>query len=147
MYGLKVVGARGQVEIKAYTSGGAIAVGDPVVLKTDGQVEKATAGDPLRGVAISKATAASQTVYIKVGSRLRVLAENDNTGTTFAATHVGGRFDIVGNSGAVLVDTSTVEQVGDGTDAGELLCLAYNPQGYGEDSNTKVGLFEVIEEQ
>jgi hypothetical protein len=147
MFGLKFVGARGESEVRPYTSGGAIAVNDPVTIKTDGQVEKSAAGNPIHGIAETAVAGASLTVYVRVGSRMKVLMDNDNAGTAFAASHVGARFDIIGNSGAVQVDTSTVAQVGDGTDTGELLCLAYNPKGYGFDDDTSIGLFEIVEEQ
>jgi hypothetical protein len=71
--------------------------------------------------------------------------DNDNDTTTFASTHVGGRFDVIGSTGAQLVDTNTVAQ--DGSDSGQLFCIAYNPQGYGFNSDTSIGLFEIAEIQ
>jgi hypothetical protein len=147
MYGARFVGSEGEVSIEKGTSHGAIAVNDLVTVKTDGQVEVSAAGDLIAGVAISAATGAGVTVYYLRGAGLKVIMDNDNTGTTFAATHVGGRFDHTGTTGAMLVDTSTVAQTGGTADTGGLLCLAYNPQGYGFDSDTSIGLFQIVERQ
>lgn len=147
MYGAKILGSKGAVEFKSATSGAAIAVGDLVTFKTDGQIEPTTTGDVIAGVALEAASGSGSTVRFVAGEGLRVLMDNDNTGTTFASTHVGGRFDMTGTTGAQVVDTSTVAQVGDGTDTGQLLCLEYNPQGHGYDSDTSIGLFEVAEVQ
>lgn len=63
------------------------------------------------------------TVDVVIDPGLRYLLQNDNIGTTFAATHVGQYFDLIGATGAQLVDTSTVS-----TTLGTVLCLEYNPQ-------------------
>lgn len=147
MYGAMFIGAEGEVEVRSGTSGAAIAVKDLVNFLTDGQLEPATTGDPIAGVAINAATGSGTTVYFVTGNRLKVLMDNDNTGTTFASTHVGARFDMIGATGAQVVDTSTVAQAGDGTDTGQLLCVGYNPQGYGFDSDTSIGMYVVAERQ
>lgn len=146
MVGFKFVGAEGEVETLQLVAGGTIAAGDLVELKTNGTVQVATTGTPILGYALNAAVI-SGTVYVVKGTRMRGLMANDNLGTTFASTHVGGRFDMIGATGAQLVDTSTVLQTGADTDAGQLLCRAYNPQGYGFDADTTVGLFEIIERQ
>lgn len=147
MNGFKVVGVSvGEPEIVSRTAGGTIAANDPVTLKTDGQVEVATAGDIILGVALEAATSGNA-VNVQVGERLRVLADSDETGDAMAADLVGARFDITGTTGAVKVDVSTAAQDGDGTDTGQLVLLEANPQGYGFDSDTSVGLFEIIERQ
>lgn len=147
MYGARFVGADGPVIVESGLSHGAIAVNDLVTVKTDGQVEVSAAGDVIAGVALNAASGAGTRVYYISGERCYVLMDNDNTGTTFASTHVGGRFDHTGTTGAMLVDTSTVAQTGGTADTGGLLCVAYNPQGYGYDDDTSIGLFRIIERQ
>lgn len=68
------------------------------------------------------------------------LLQNDNVGTTFAASHVGQYFDLTGATGAQLVDTSTASQT-----TGQLLCLSYNPGIDPVGSNTAYGTFKVAE--
>lgn len=68
------------------------------------------------------------------------LMQNDNLGTTFAATHVGQYFDLIGATGAQLVDTSTVSAT-----TGVLLCLEYNPQISPVTTDLTYGLFYVVE--
>lgn len=68
------------------------------------------------------------------------IGDNDNDGTTFAATHVGTYFDVLSAaSGSQQVDTSTTATTG------QLLCIEYNPQGHGFDSDTSIGLFSPAE--
>jgi hypothetical protein len=70
---------------------------------------------------------------------MRYLLKNDNDSTTFAASHVGTNFDLIGATGAQLVDTSTT-----GT-TGQLLCLEYNPQIDPVKSDTTYGVFILAE--
>lgn len=53
----------------------------------------------------------------------KYVIKNDNIGTTFAASHVGQCFDLIGNTGAQLVDTSTA-----GT-TGQLECIQFGYKG------------------
>lgn len=147
MYGARILGSKDAAEFKHGTSGAQITAGDLVVYKTDGQLEPATAGDVVAGVALNSVAGSGSTVYFVAGKGLRVIMDNDNTGTTFASTHVGGRFDMTGATGAQVVDTSTVAQAGNGTDGGQLICLEYNPQGYGLDTDTSIGVYEIVEVQ
>jgi hypothetical protein len=71
-----------------------------------------------------------------------VLMDNDNDTETFAATHVGEWGDFVGGTGAMIVNSDTLS-----TTKAQLQCLAYNPQGFGYDSDTSIGLFYVAERQ
>lgn len=147
MVGLMVVGnSYGNLELQKKVSGAAVTANDPVTPKTNGRFQLSTVSEPIYGVALNTCTAAGQTLYVVVGKGLRVLASNDNIGTTFAATHVGAKFDLIGATGAVLVDTSTVTQAGTAADVGQVKCLEYNPQGYGYDTDTTVGLFEINEQ-
>lgn len=155
MYGAKVVG--GEYEFREFYPHEAIAAGDLVVQRTDGQVEIVDGGaetdangDVVAGVAIKAATGASTTVPITVavaksGGRILVIMDNDNTGTTFAASHEGGNFDVTGTTGAMLVDTSTITQGGTkATSIQQLKCIKYNPQGFGFDADTSIGLYEIV---
>ncbi len=67
------------------------------------------------------------------------LLKNDNDTTTFAASHVGTKFDLIGATGAQLVDTSTT-----GT-SGQLVCIEYNPQIDPVKADTTYGLFMLQE--
>jgi len=146
MYGFRVVGAESGLQIRKARIGAGeiIAEHDPVTIKTDGEVYVADAGDVIDGVALEAAIDGGD-IHYKGGNRLLVLADNDNDGTTFAVTHEGSRCDMIGTTGAVLVDTSSVAQVGNGADTGQLLCRKFNPQGYGFDDDTSIGLYEVRE--
>jgi hypothetical protein len=73
-------------------------------------------------------------VLVIVEPNAKYALVNDNIGTTFAASHVGTCFDLIGAAGAQLVDTSTT-----GT-TGQLECIKF---GYDGD-NTK-GLFIINE--
>lgn len=83
--------------------------------------------------------AGSVTVDVVIDPELKYLLQNDNIGTTFAATHVGQYFDLVGATGAQLVDTSTVT-----TTTGTLLCLEYNPQIDPVKTDTTYGVFLLV---
>lgn len=143
---LKFIGCEGEAHVEKVVAGGTVAAKDLVTLKTDGQAEVTAGGAPIFGQALNAATSGGD-LYVLRGSRMQFIMDNDNVGTTFAASHVGARFDTTGGTGAQVVDTSTVAQVGDGTDTGQLLCIAYNPKGFGYDSDTSLGIFEVIERQ
>lgn len=148
VYGAKTLGSYFGVPTVAnqYDSNATMTRGDFVNLEA-GQLEVAGAGDFILGVCLeTSVTNASTKVLVEEGPFLLVLMENDNVGTTFAATHVGTRFDITGGTGAQLVDTSTTQNTYTAP-AGQLFCKAYNPQGYGADSNTAMGLFTVAESQ
>lgn len=126
----------------------AIAVNDFVTLVGDGKFECTDTGDPIFGIALEAATAEDDIItVVKVVPGMQIYMDNDNTGTTFAATHVGARFDITGATGAMVVDTSTAAQVGGGGETGQLFCLEYNPQGLGMDSDTSIGVYQVAEIQ
>lgn len=152
MYGLKFVGnlygsaqptVKSRYKVKANTT---ITKGDPVIIE-NGYLDLCEAGEKVFGVA-------NETVVGNAGGTSKIevhvdrigdmyLADNDNVSTTFAVTHPGTYFDITGDTGAVVVDTSTT------TTTGQLLCLEYNPQGFGAhiDADTSIGLFAVAESQ
>lgn len=139
----------------AVKSGDTVTVGDLVYL-TAGRVTSASiAGVRLLGQVVGvktndlvtpgyKTTATGDAggtvkVLVTVSEDDRYLLKNDNLVTTFAATHVGTYFDLIGNTGAQLVDTSTTSTTG------QLLCLAYNPGIRGTDAT--YGIFQISEHQ
>jgi hypothetical protein len=91
----------------------------------------------------------SSDVPVNITPFMQVVMDNDNTGTTFASTHVGEYFDITGGTGAQIVDTSTVTAPEGTGNSGQLVCLEYNPQNVRDDldSDTSVGLFMIREQQ
>lgn len=106
-----------------------------------GVVTNATvAGARLAGVAVSTVVGnGTRKVKVLVGDKNLYVVDNDNVGTTFAATHVGQCFDLVGATGAQLVDTSTVGA------SGSLVCVEYNPQISPLEADTSQGLFMIAE--
>ena len=106
-----------------------------------GEITVATATHKILGVANEAGTSSSTDVQVNVTPYLMVLMDNDNEATTFAATHVNEWADFIGATGAMYVDSSSHS-----TTVAQLLCLAYNPQGYGLDSDTSIGKY-MVEEQ
>jgi len=76
---------------------------------------------------------------VYIDDDIRYLLQNDNIGTTFAASHVGQYFDLVGATGAQLVDTSTVS-----TTLGTVICLEYNPTIDPVASDATYGVFALV---
>lgn len=74
-----------------------------------------------------------------IDPRMKFLLKNDNIGITFASTHVGTYFDLIGATGAQLVDTSTTSAT-----LGTVLCLEYNPQIDPVASDTTYGVFVLV---
>lgn len=146
MYNPRIVGSPNQYGTIKVTAGEAIAKNDFVTLLTDGQAEATGAGEGIFGIALEAAAASGDKITVaRAYPGMQVMMDNDNVGTTFAATHVGARFDTTGSTGAQLVDTSSAAQ--DGTDTGQLFCIEYNPQGFGFDKDTSIGIFEIAEIQ
>jgi len=142
MNGLKPVGSIFGISsvLVERNAGGTFAVGD-TVKHASGEAVIAAAGNAIFGVAEEAATSSSTGVQINITPGMTVIVDNDNDTTTFAATHVGTKFDQVGTTGAIQIDTSTT-----GT-SGQFYCLEYNPQGYGFDTDTSIGLFSVDERE
>lgn len=146
MYNPRVVKKSAEATVLTMVAGEAIAKNDFVTLLTDGEIEASATGEGIFGIALEAAAAKGDSIRVlRAHPGMVVMMDNDNGSATFAATHVGARFDITGNSGQQLVDTSTAAQ--DGTDAGQLFCIAFNPQGYGYDDDDSIGLFEIAEIQ
>lgn len=125
------------------TNGVTITAGDFVYFDGSGRITNSSiAGQLLVGRALETATGNSGgTVKAKVcvDPYMVYLVDNDNVGTTFAATHVGQKFDLIGATGAQLVDTSST-----GT-SGQLVCVEYNPQIDPVKSDTSYGAFMIQE--
>lgn len=107
-----------------------------------GEVVVATAGNSILGVAKEAATNASTGVLVDITPMMVVLMDNDNDTETFAVTHVGEWGDFIGGTGAMVINSDTLSST-----KAQLQCLAYNPKGYGFDSDTSIGLFFVAERQ
>lgn len=67
------------------------------------------------------------------------LLKQDNDSATFAVGDVGSNFDLIGATGAQLVDTSTKSTTG------SLVCVEFNPQIDPVKSDTTYGLFMIAE--
>lgn len=148
--GSAVSGATAVTKEYPVANGVTVYDGDYVYL-TSGRVTSATiAGVTLLGMVVGQDSAAVSThtesysatgnsagtvkVLVIVEPNAKYVATNDNVGTTFAASHVGTCFDLIGNAGSQLVDTSTT-----GT-TGQLECIGYSYNG----DNTK-GVFIINE--
>lgn len=78
-------------------------------------------------------------VLVNIERDARYLVKGDQVGTTLAESHEGTYFDLIGNAGAQLVDTSTT-----GT-TGQLVLIKFNPGIRGTDAS--YGLFRIAENQ
>lgn len=63
-------------------------------------------------------------VLVTVEPNAKYVMKNDNIGTTFAASHVGQFFALIGATGAQLVDTSTVSAT-----SGTVECIQFGYNG------------------
>lgn len=145
MYGAKIVKSlvgADRVHME-FNAAGTFAASDFVMLDgSTGEVVVATASSSILGVAREAATSASTAVSVDITPYMVVLMDNDNVAETFAVTHVGEWGDFIGGTGAMQVDSNTLSST-----KAQLQCMSYNPQGYGFDSDTSVGLFLVAERQ
>jgi hypothetical protein len=109
-----------------------------------GKVDVAAADEPLLGVA-------NETVTGNAGGTNKVeiilampgtlfIMDNDNVAETFAQDDVGEWHAITGTTGAQQVDTNA-DAAAPSSSANQVLCLEYNPQGHGLDSDTSIGLY------
>lgn len=81
----------------------------------------------------------SNTCEVIVNFDAMYVMANDNLVTTFGSTHPGTFFDLIGATGAQLIDTSTTSTTG------TMVCLEYNPQISPYATDTTVGLFMIAE--
>jgi hypothetical protein len=105
-----------------------------------GEIVVATAGSSILGVAKEAGTASINNILVDITPNMVVLMDNDQDGATFAVTDLGEFGNFVGATQLMQVDTSTLS-----TTKAQLCALAYNPQGYGLDSDVSIGLFYVAE--
>jgi hypothetical protein len=143
-YGFRPVGSLLGVSdvILEFNGGGTFAKYDLLTFDGSGELVISDAGDPENiGVALEAATASSTGVQVNVTPFLMVIADNDNVGTTFAATHVGEYADAIGATGEMGIDTSSHSDTTEAT----LFCLEYNPKGFGVDSDTSIGKYVLYE--
>jgi hypothetical protein len=123
-------------------SGVTVTAGDFVYFASGVVTNASIATQLIAGYALETATGnatGTVTVLCIIDPDVRYLLKNDNIGTTFASTHVGTKFDLIGATGAQLVDTSTT-----GT-SGQLVCLEYNPVIDPVSADTTYGVFKVQE--
>jgi hypothetical protein len=79
-------------------------------------------------------------VLVNIERDARYLMKADNVGTTLAVTHEGTYFDLVGNPGSQLVDSSTTLAT-----SGQLVLIKFNPGIRGTGST--YGIFRIAENQ
>jgi hypothetical protein len=79
-------------------------------------------------------------VLVNVERDARYLLKADNVGTTLAVTHEGTYFDLVGNPGSQLVDSSSTSAT-----TGQLLLKQFNPGIRGTDNT--YGIYTMAENQ
>ena len=124
-------------------SGVTVTKGDFVYFASGRLTSASVAGQPLIGMVLETATGnAGGTVeaLVIVDPDATYLLDNDNVGTTFAASHVGTKFDLIGATGAQLADTSSTSAT-----TGQLLCLEYNPQVDPVKTDVSQGKFKIAE--
>lgn len=119
-------------------NGVTVTAGDFVYFAS-GRITSATiAGARAVGMAQETATGnAGGTVValVCIDPTMRYLLQQDNIGTANSASLVGTNFDLIGATGAQLVDTSTT-----GT-TGQLVCIEYNPRIEPVQNDTTYGVF------
>ena len=100
--------------------------GDAVYFASGRITSASVATQPLVGVVQETATGNSGgtvKALVIVDPTMKYLIDNDNVGTTYAASHVGTKFDLIGATGAQLLDTSSTSAT-----TGQCLAIEYNPQ-------------------
>ena len=144
MYGARVVKSLtgGDRVIMRFNAGGTFAAGDFVKFDDSGEIVVATAGTAILGVALEAGASGTDNVSVDITPNMIVLMDNDNSGDTFVVTDVGLSGNFIGGTGAMLVDTNDLSST-----PGQLICIGYNPQGYGVNSDTSMGLFFVSERE
>lgn len=123
-------------------NGVTVTAGDFVYFSSGTITSASIGGQLLAGMVLETATgnaAGTVKALVVVDPDVRYLLKNDNLVTTFASTHVGSKFDLIGATGAQLVDTSTT-----GT-SGQLVCLEYNPVIDPVSTDTTYGIFKIQE--
>jgi hypothetical protein len=125
-----------------FNAGDTFAANDFVKFDNSGEVVVGTGEAGILGVAKEAGTGTTDNVLIDITPLMVVLMDNDNDNDTFTASHVGQCGDFTGATGSHEVDTSSLSST-----IANLRCIAYNPQGYGYDDDTSIGLFLVTERE
>lgn len=122
-------------------SGVTVTEGDFVYTNGTGAITNASiGGQRIVGMALQTVTGdGTLKALVCVDPLMRYLVDNDNDSSTFAAANVLDNFDLIGATGAQLVDTSSQSTTG------QLLCLEYNPQIDPVKSDTSFGVFVIAE--
>lgn len=149
-FGAKYVGslnANQEQVLRTYiVANGVTVTKDDFVYLTAGYISSASpAGVRLLGVAQSTVVGDGvKTVLVDVTPNALYAIRNDNVGTTYAQAHVGTYFDVIGATGAQMVDTSTT---GVASGGGQLLAHEYNPSSpyTAGDTAHAVGVFSISE--
>lgn len=129
--------------LRAFDSNATLARGD-LVNVTSNQLEIAAPGERIAGVLKKAVTSASVGATVNITPYLTFLMDNDNDSATFAATDANSKFyDLIGGTGAQVVDTSSGAASDTVASTGQLVCLAFNPEG----NDTSVGLFMIRPEE
>ena len=147
-------GTNGVTREYAVANGATVYDGEFVYLSGDRVTSASIAGVPLLGTVVGGNTSdldrsysASATgnaggtvkVLVNVEKDARYLIKGDQVGTTLAASHVGTFFDLVGNPGSQLVDTSTTSTTG------QLKLIKFNPGIRGTDAS--YGIYTIAENE
>ena len=144
MYGVRVIkslSGADRVHIE-FNAGGTFAANDFVKFDDSGEIVVGTAGAGILGVAREAATTGTDDVQVDISPDMIVLMDNDNDGDTFVVTDIGLCGDFVGGTGAMQADTSSFSNT-----IANMRCIGYNPQGYGYDTDTSIGLYYVTERE
>ena len=143
VYGPRKVGSFGNSDPVFFhgVAGGTFAIGDFVMQEgTSGQIVVCTAGSSILGIARSVGVDGSACT-VDVTPMMLVVMDNDlDTQTSIDATDCLEFANFIGGTGAMVVDTNTHSAT-----KAQLLLLKNNPQGYGVDSDTSMGLYLVVE--
>lgn len=150
MTGARFVGttnANQEQTLREYAVANSVTVtkGDFVYFSSGRITSASITGTRIFGVAQSTVTgnsAGTNKVLVDITPNAIYAIDNDNVGTTFAATHVGQYFDLTGATGAQQVDTSTVS-----ASTGQVIALEFDPSYYsvGQDSDNSIGIFGIAE--
>jgi len=123
-------------------SGVTVTDGDFVYFASGVVTNATVAGARILGMALGTATgnaAGTVKVSVCIDPNMQYLIDGDQVGTTLGITHVGTNFDLVGATGAQLVDTSTTG----GT--GSLVLVEFNPKIAPVESDVSFGTYVIAE--
>lgn len=94
--------------VGVYESGSACYPGDMVALASDGQVDPATAGNPVLGLCLSYASAAGQQIAVADDPNQQFVAQGDETEFD-VQSDIGNMCDLLATAGSTAYKTSRQE--------------------------------------